>query len=216
MRSSTKAPDRWEGFRDGQREEFADSIIAAVSDPVAGGLSVTEIVKRAGTSRKTFYKYFDSLSAAVIYTQKSVLRRFAVHAQAVASEASLGRERLLTVLQDQSTVATESPALFRFLSFFDFTFRHVGMAQDEQFAYDTAMQVLAADAIKIFREGQVDGSIRADLEPELTVGAMSGAMIGLIQRYLAITASAPKPNLLLEMAELEASAWRSYLSRATS
>ena len=74
----------------------------------------------------------------------------------------------------------ESPALFRFLSFFDSRFGTPWM--DEQHAFDAAMRALAADANAIFREGQDDGSIRTELDVELTVGAMSSAMIGLVQR----------------------------------
>ena len=212
MSAPVEAPDRWADFRRSQREDFADSIIAAVSDPVADALSVTEIVKRTGTSRKTFYKYFDSLAAAVVYTQKSVLRRLSDHAQEAEAVAGSGRERLLTVLQDQSRVAMESPELFRFLSFFDFRFRYTGMDEAEQQAQDAAMRALHADAIDIFRAGQDDGSIRSELDPELTVGAMSSAVIGLVQREIAIMSSAPGSRALLEMTALEIAAWRSFLS----
>ena len=212
MSAVASGPDRWDDFRNSQREDFAESIIGAVSDPAAGGLSVTDIVRRAGTSRKTFYKYFDSLTAAVIYTQNSVVRRVAEHAGSTVPVSGSGRERLLSILRDQGTVATESPPLFRFLCFFDFTFRYSGVGRDELYAFDATMRTLATDATDIFRAGQSDGSIRADLDPDLTVGAMSGAMIGLVQRYLAISSASPHPELLLEMADLEVSAWRSFLS----
>ncbi len=212
MTTAVNESDRWDEFRTSQREDFADSIIAAVSDPAAGALSVTDVVRRAGTSRKTFYKYFDSLTAATIYTQRSVIRRIGEHASATVPATDLGRERLLSILRDQSTVATESPALFRFLAYFDYTFRYTGMGRDEEYAFDAAMRALAAEATDLFRAGQADGSIRADLDPELTVEAMAGAMIGLVQRYLAITSSTPNPQLVLELADLEVSAWRSYLS----
>ncbi len=211
MTAVASGPSRWDDFRNSQREEFADSIIAAVSHPAAGGLSVTDIVRRAGTSRKTFYKYFDSLTAAIIYTQNSVILRVAEHAGSTVPVSGPGRERLLSILRDQSTVATESPTLFRFLCFFDYTFRYSGVGREELYAFDATMRTLANDAIDIFRAGQSDGSIRADLDPDLTVGAMSGAMIGMVQRYLATTSSSPQPELLLEMADLEVSAWRSYL-----
>ena len=211
MSTAVSAPHRWDEFRNKQREDFADRIIESVSDAAAGALNVTDVVRRTGTSRKTFYKYFDSLTAAVIYTQRSVIRRVSEHAGTTVPAADSGRERLLAILRDQSTLATESPALFRFLSYFDYTFRYTGMGRDEQYAFDTAMRTLATEATDIFRSGQSDGSIRADLDPDLTVGAMSGAMIGLVQRYLAITAASPNPEQLLELADLEVSAWRSYL-----
>ena len=74
------------------------------------------------------------------------------------------------------------------------------------------MRALYADAIEIFRAGQDDGSIRSDLEPEVTVGAMSSAVIGLVQRQIAITSSAPDPRALLDMTALEIAAWRAFLS----
>jgi len=212
MSAPVQATDRWAEFRQSQREEFADSIIAAVSDPHAGALSVTEIVNRTGTSRKTFYKYFDSLSAAVVYTEKSVLRRLSDHAEAAVAIAASGRERLLAVLEDNGRVATKSPELFRFISFFDYTFRYTGIEEADQRAFDSAMRILYADAIDIFRAGQDDGSIRSDLEPEVTVAAISGAVIGLVQRHLAITSSSPNPQALLDMTALEIAAWRAFLS----
>ena len=212
MSAPVEAPDRWAEFRHSQREDYADSIIAAVSDPLADALSVTEIVKRTGTSRKTFYKYFDSLTAAVVYTEKSVLRRLSEHAAAAVPVAASGREHLLTVLEDNGRVATKSPELFRFISFFDYTYRYSGMDEANQQAFDSSMRVLYADAMDIFLAGQADGSIRSGLRPDVTVGAMSSAVIGLVQRQLAITSSAPDPQGLLDMIALEIAAWRAFLS----
>ena len=146
----------------------------------------------------------------MIYTQESVIRRIGEHAPTKTPTDDVGRERLLAILQDQSTVAMESPTLFRFLSYFDFTFRYSGMDLDERHAYDAAMQALSVNAVEIFREGQSDGSISIDLDPQLTVEAMSGALIGLVQRYLAITSSEPSHSAL-ELVQLEVSAWRAFL-----
>jgi hypothetical protein len=86
------------------------------------------------------------------------------------------------------------------------------MDEAEQQAQDVAMSALYADAVDIFRAGQDDGSIRGDLDPELTVAAMSSAAIGLVQREIAIMSSAPGPRVLLEMTALEIAAWRLFLS----
>jgi AcrR family transcriptional regulator len=212
MSATVKTSNRWDEFRTSQREDFANSIIEAVSDSQAEPLSVTDIVRRTGTSRKTFYKYFDSLTAAIIYTQQSVLRRVGEHAQASVAPDSVGRDRLLSILCDQGTLALEAPALFRFQSYFDYTFRRVGMGPDDQSAYASDIRALGESVIDLFRAGQADGSIRTDLDPELTVLAVSGAIIGLVQRSLVTIIPSPSPTILRELLELEASAWRAYLS----
>ncbi|CAO5226642.1 hypothetical protein FAGKG844_1060003 [Frankia sp. AgKG'84/4] len=65
---------QWDEFRQSQRELIADAVIRAASQAPGVPIDVTLVASTAGMSRKTFYKYFDSLGDAVLFTQTAVLR----------------------------------------------------------------------------------------------------------------------------------------------
>jgi hypothetical protein len=99
------------------------------------------------------------------------------------------------------------PELLRFLSHFDFAFRATlrlrwrGRSQ-------LSVEKLYQGVGETFLEGQRDGSIRADLDPVLTVATAGNAALGLVQRIV----SFPLDAELEAIARLELEAWRNLLA----
>jgi AcrR family transcriptional regulator len=208
----TTRNERWSGFRDQQRDDIAKAVITAVSSAHGDPLNVTEVVELAGISRKTFYKYFDTLSAALVYAQAQVQRQMTALAVDSVEDAQNGRERLLGMLSYFATVGRQNPELIRFVNYFDYTFRREGLGptrapgEGEQ-AYG------AAEIAQAFRDGQSDGSVRPELDPATNVFAIGNSIIGLVQRSQ-VVGRPDDPHLTQASIDLLVGVWRQHLAPA--
>lgn len=202
--------ERWMGFRDQQRDDIAKAVIAAVSNAHGDPLNVTEVVELAGISRKTFYKYFDTLSAALVYTQNQVQRQMTALAGDSVRNASNGRERFLGMLSYFATVGRQNPDLIRFVNYVDYTFRREGLGEDQGPDHDG--QAYGGDEIaQAFRDGQIDGSIRQNLDPTTNVVAAANSIIGLVQRFQ-IVGRPGHPEPTQASIDLLVDVWRKHLT----
>lgn len=205
--------ERWTGFRDQQRDDIAKAVIAAVSNAHGEPLNVTEVVELAGISRKTFYKYFDSLSAALVYTQAQVQRQMTALAHESVADVSTGREQFLGMLSYFATVGRQNPELIRFVNYFDYTFRGEGLSASQ---HPTSKEQAygATEIAQAFMAGQADGSIRQELDPAVTIFAAGNSIIGLVQRFQAVGRHAHS-ELTQASIDLLVDVWRRQLAPAT-
>ena len=204
--------ERWTGFRDQQRDDIAKAVLTAVSNADGQRLNVTEVVELAGISRKTFYKYFDTLSAALVFTQEQVQRQMTALAEDSVTEAPNGRERFLGMLSYFATVGRQNPELIRFVNYFDYTFRGEGLDSDEH-PPGGHQNYGAAQIAAAFRDGQSDGSIGATLDFATTIFAAGNSIIGLVQRSQIV--SRPGDAELTQTAiDLLVEVWRQHLAPA--
>lgn len=204
--------ERWTGFRDQQRDDIAKAVIAAVANADGDPLNVTEVVELAGISRKTFYKYFDTLSAALVYTQDQVQRQMTALASDSVADAPNGRERFLGMLSYFATVGRENPELIRFVNYFDYTFRRGGLRP--ALAPGQGEQGYGAEEIGLaFRDGQSDGSVRPDLDFATNVFAAGNSIMGLVQRSQ-VVGRPDDPELTQTSIDLIVDVWRRHLTPA--
>ncbi|OPX12474.1 TetR/AcrR family transcriptional regulator [Mycobacterium sp. AT1] len=200
--------ERWTGFRDQQRDDIAKAVIAAVANAHGDPLNVTEVVELAGISRKTFYKYFDTLSAALMYTQDQVQRQMTTLASDSVTDAPNGRERFLGMLSYFATVGRQNPELIRFVNYFDYTFRRAGLGPTQ------GEQGYGAEEIGMaFRDGQSDGSVRPELDFATNVFAAGNSIIGLVQRSQ-VVGRPDDPELIQASIDLIVDVWRRHLTPA--
>jgi AcrR family transcriptional regulator len=202
--------ERWTPFRDQQRDDIAKAVIAAVANAHGDPLNVTEVVELAGISRKTFYKYFDTLSAALVYTQGQVQRQMTVLASASVEGAPNGRERFLGMLSYFATVGRQNPELIRFVNYFDYTFRREGLGAAA--ATGQGEQGYGAEEIAMaFRDGQSDGSVRTELDFATNVFAAGNSIMGLVQRSQ-VVGRPDDPELIQASIDLVVDVWRRHLT----
>lgn len=207
--------ERWQRFRSQQRGEIASAIVEAVHSGPVDGLNVTEIVEVVGISRKTFYKYFDSLATAMVFTQEWVLAQITAHADHAVDEASTGLDRLLGRLYDFVDVALETPKLIQFVNYFDYTFRGSRFPADQRTAYEAAAAALYRRMTVDYADGLRDGSIRTGADADVVIAAVGNSVIGLVQRLLIIQ-RIEQPAAAGDAAyvRLEVEVWRRFLSAA--
>lgn len=209
----TTRSERWTGFRDRQRDDIAKALIAAVSKAQGRQLNVTDVFELAGISRKTFYKYFDTLGAALVYTRDQLQREMTALAIDSVTDAPNGRERFLGMLSHFATVGRQNPELIRLVNYFDYTLARepLGPAEDPgqgEPAYG------AVETAQAFREGQSDGSIRSDLDSATNIFAAGNSIMGLVQRSQLV--ARPRDTELAQAPiDLVIDVWRHHLAPAS-
>jgi AcrR family transcriptional regulator len=177
---------RWVELREQQRASVADAVLALVAEGRTQ-LTVAELAQRAGMSRPTFYKHFTTISAAILHTERTLLKTIEQFVTDNESRDRNSRERLLERFALSFEYTCAHPDVVRFFTFFDFTFERFGLAEA-----DEAEQQLIADSagtpyLQLFRAGQVDGSIDADLPADATCLALISSLVGTRQRLLVET-----------------------------
>jgi AcrR family transcriptional regulator len=204
--------ERWTGFRDRQRDDIAKAVIAAVSNAHGEPLNVTEVVELAGISRKTFYKYFDTLGAALVHTQAHVQLQMTTLANDSVRGAANGREQFLGMLSYFATVGRQNPELIRFVNYFDYTFRCEGLGPAENGRHGGPVYG-AVEIEQAFQVGQSDGSIRRDVDSATTIFATGNSIVGLVQRSQVI-GRPDDPELTQASIDLLVDVWRQHLTPA--
>ncbi|WP_040831274.1 TetR/AcrR family transcriptional regulator [Nocardia jiangxiensis] len=211
METPADTRKHWDVFRDRQRAEVAEATIALVAETDAP-VTISEIADRAGMSRRTFYKHFPTLGAAMVHTHSVVVDRIRAHAERAQHRDLNGLGRLIAGCRSLFDAGKEHPEFIRFLSYFDFTFRRHGLTPEQlaEFGELYAGELLLP--IELLHVGQRDGSIRTDLDARSTAIALGNATIGVLQRLQIMDEyTNGRDEAAQALFDLELEAWRTYL-----
>lgn len=213
METQAESRKHWDVFRDQQRAEVAQAVIALVAETDAP-ITIAEIADRAGMSRRTFYKHFPTLGAAMVHTHRVVIARILTYTEHPRHDDLNGLDRLIAGFQSLFDATQENPELIRFLSYFDFTFRRHGLTPEQRSEFGELYAGQLLLPIDLLHEGQRDGSIRPDLDARITAIAIGNATIGVLQRLQIMDEyTNGRDETAQRLLDLELDAWRSYLAR---
>ncbi|WP_327099084.1 TetR/AcrR family transcriptional regulator [Nocardia vinacea] len=203
----------WDIFRDQQRAEVAEATIALVAETDAP-VTIAEIADRAGMSRRTFYKHFPTLGAAMVHTHSVVVGRLRAHAERGQSDHINGLDRLIAGCRSLFDASKEHPELIRFLSYFDFAFRRHGLTPEQRAEFSKLYTGELLLPMDLLHEGRRDGSIQADIDARTTAIALGNATIGILQRLQIMDEyTNGRDEAAQRLFDLELEAWRTYLRR---
>lgn len=212
MESRAETRTYWDVFRDQQRAEVAEAVIALVAETDAP-VTIAEIADRAGMSRRTFYKHFPTLGAAMVHTHRVVVHRLLTGTEHARNADLNGLERLIAGCRSLFDVGKESPELIRFLSYFDFAFRRHGLGPEPRAEFGALYAGQLLLPIELLREGQHDGSIRTDIDARTTAIALGNATMGVLQRLQIMDEyTNGRDETAQQLFGLELAAWRAYLT----
>jgi len=151
-------------------------------------VTMAEIITTSGLRASTLYQYFSNKEDMVWAILESVMADTAARALSAVEGTSSALARITALLELMDDDLTEHQDEVRFLSQFDAMYARDGPAE----RLLTLEAQISPDGFKHFeeliREGISDGSLRADLDPELTMHAVMNAVVGA-QRRLATLGS---------------------------
>jgi AcrR family transcriptional regulator len=197
-----------DAFREQQRVAIATALIELVGTSGFAAVNVSDLVRVVGISRKTFYKYFSSIEAALIYTQKLVLTGMRTEP---APRHKSGLSRFIGQLRSIANLALEHPEQMIFLSFFDFAVKAYISTADRE-SYEAFTVSLADEVLSAFTHGQQDGSIDPELPALETALASTNAVFGLAQRCLNSLLATKDQRLTQRLITAELDAWENVLT----
>lgn len=160
------------------------------------GIAVKDVCERAGVSRVTYYKHFESIEDLVFAVQMRVLEHMSEFVQATDNPQANGASRLRQMLEAWSVYAAENKASMKFILLFDL---HYDAYPPEQKLLDRYEAFIRSKKEHHFlnpalEAGIRDGSLRTDLHMYETGEFVFTAMMGLLQKLSLTRGINPEPG----------------------
>ena len=170
--------------RERQRRRILDAAGKLFDERGIDGVSIADIVKAAGIRPSTLYEYFSNREDIVWTIVEELFSDAAEGAKQAMNSARTALAKISALLEFMADQLTHAAPRVRFMAQFDAMYALRGPTERllslEAQISPKGFECLGA----LIREGIADGSLRADLDPELTMHAIMNAVIGA-QRRLA-------------------------------
>lgn len=181
--SSTVPPSghTYHAHRERQRCRILDAAQKVFDQRGIDRVTMAEIITASGVRASTMYQYFSNKDDIVWAILAELLADFAPLWNQAAETGETALAKITAVLELMADSLTNDQANVRFLAQFDAMYARDWTA--ERLISLEGHQGFASFS-SLIREGIADGSLRADLDPDLTLHAVVNAVIGA-QRRLA-------------------------------
>jgi AcrR family transcriptional regulator len=170
--------------RERQRRRILDAASKLFDQRGIDRVTMAEITEASGVQPSTMYQYFSSKDDIVWAILEEFIRERGGPAAEAMKHAPNALARITALLDLMADDLTKNPEKVRFMAQFDAMYaRHwpvERLLSLESQIHPDPFQFFS----ELIREGIADGSLRADLDPELTMHAVMNAVIGA-QRRLA-------------------------------
>jgi AcrR family transcriptional regulator len=178
------APRTYHVHRERQRRRILESAEKLFDEFGIDRVTMSEITSASGVRTSTVYQYFSGKDDIVWAILERVLEDSSCRAKAAMDGAKTALEKITALLQLMADDLTRQSSQVRFLAQFDAMYARDWPAErllllEAQIGFE-GFQFLG----ELIREGIADGSLRADLDPDLTLHAVMNAVAGA-QRRLA-------------------------------
>jgi AcrR family transcriptional regulator len=180
-RKPTKPPSNaYHAHRERQRQRILRAAEKLFDERGIDRTTMAELIAASELRASTIYQYFANKDEIVWAILGEVMEESAARAKQSDKEATTGLERINALLQYMADELATNQARIRFMAQFDAMY-----ARDWPVERLLTLEGQFHDrGFKAFREGIADGSLRPDLDPNLTLHAVINAVIGA-QRRLA-------------------------------
>ena len=178
------APNAYHAHRERQRHRILEAAEGLFDKHGIDRVTIAEITLASGVRASTLYQYFSNKDDIVWAILSDALKNVSLRIEEKVRSATSGLSKITTLLDFIADELSNNPAKVRFLAQFDAMYaRHwpaERMVTMEAQINPEGFQYFG----KLIREGIADGSLRPDLDPDLTMHAVINAVIGA-QRRLA-------------------------------
>ena len=182
--NTTSAPKTYHVHRERQRRRILESAEKLFDEYGIDRVTMSEITSASGVRTSTVYQYFSGKDDIIWAILEKVLAESASRAKAAMDGEKTALKKVTALLELMADDLTAQQAKVRFVAQFDAMYARDWPAErllllEAQIGMD-GFECLG----DLIREGVADGSLRADLDPELTLHAVMNAVVGA-QRRLA-------------------------------
>ena len=186
MRPTGSPPkgNSYHAHRDRQRRRILDAARGLFDEQGIGQVTMTDITSASGLRVSTIYQYFSNKDEIVWAILAEILEDLAAQAKVATEAAATAWDKIAALFEVMAGALAQHPGKVRFLAQFDAMYSRNWPAE----------RLLTLEAKinppgflyfgDLVREGIADGSLRPDLDPEITLHAVINAVVGA-QRRLA-------------------------------
>ena len=186
MRKAVAAPKQntYHAHRERQRRRILDAARSLFDERGIERVTMAELTSASGLQPSTMYQYFSNKDDIVWAILGELLEEGSAHAKERIERAPDAFAQLSGLLEFMADELSKNQAKVRFLAQFDAMYAHDWPAERlltlEAQINPQGMKYFS----KLIRQGVAEGSLRPDLDPDLTMQAIVNAVIGA-QRRLA-------------------------------
>ena len=138
--------------------------------------TIDDIAAEAELGKGTLYRHYRSKEDIMLAISEQAVRELhALYAAASAGDAS-GLEKVLRMMRAYYSFVMANPAYFGFIAFFESPLPTTNAGV----VYETTMATYELFKA-VFQQGITDGSMRADLKPELMANTLWASSYGMMQ-----------------------------------
>jgi AcrR family transcriptional regulator len=174
----------YHGHRKRQRQRILEAAKELFDERGIDRVTMADITSASGIRASTLYQYFSSKEYVVWAILTEALTDVAESVKQKMESATTGFSKIAALLNFIADELSNNPARVRFMAQFDAMYSRDWPAE----RLVTLEAQINPDGFRYFnkliREGIADGSLRRDLDPDLTMHALINAVIGA-QRRLA-------------------------------
>jgi AcrR family transcriptional regulator len=182
-----KVPQResaYHAHRERQRRRILDAARVLFDTRGIDRVTMAEITLGSGVQPSTMYQYFSNKDEIVWALLSESMQEDVVQAGQQINSATTALEKLTALFDFMVDGLVNSPAKIRFMAQFDAMYARDWPAE-RLITLETQINPEGFQGFsELIREGIGDGSLRSDLDPNLTMHAVMNAIIGA-QRRLA-------------------------------
>jgi AcrR family transcriptional regulator len=182
--SPTSPPRTYHVHRERQRRRILEAAEKLFDEHGIDRVTMTEIISASGLRTSTIYHYFSSKDDIVWAILEDVLADLATRAKITIDREKTALAKITALLELMADDLTRNQAKVRFLAQFDAMYARNWPAERLLTLEAQIMPEGFRHFSRLIRKGIADGSLRADLDPELTMHAVMNAVVGA-QRRLA-------------------------------
>jgi AcrR family transcriptional regulator len=184
MQTADAVPKTYHLHRERQRRRILEAAEKLFDEHGIDRVPMSEITSASGVRASTIYQYFSSKDDIVWAILKRVMEASAARACAAMEGATTALEKITAVLELMADDLVSQPSQVRFQAQFDAMYARDWQAE-RLLLLEAEMGIERFQQLGILiREGIADRSLRADLDPDLTLHAVLNAVVGA-QRRLA-------------------------------
>jgi AcrR family transcriptional regulator len=185
-RKKTKPPGTYHLHRERQRRRILEAAKELFDERGIDRTTMADIISTSELRPSTVYQYFSRKDDIVWAILAEMMEEDAARAMKSLEGATTGLARITGLLQYMADELAKNEAKIRFMAQFDAMYARHWPAERlltlEGQLHDRGFKLFS----KLIREGVADGSLRPDLDPDLTLHAVFNAVIAAQRRYASL------------------------------
>ncbi|MGO4369904.1 TetR/AcrR family transcriptional regulator [Paenibacillus sp. 2TAB19] len=176
----------WEEELDDLRVKRRDQILEAAREIFLekdmSQITMVDIVAKAGISRVTMYKYFNSIHEIVFEIQIKIMNEISHYFQVDGDSGKTGADKLSIMLNGWLLLYREHPDHLRFIGLFDHFYRNSFPSEELRKRYKNSMEDRGERFKAAIEEGISDGSIQPSFDPNILETMIQNTIISMMLR----------------------------------